>query len=380
MRPPDPIPPPKHLVVRLPNPAGDVVAATPALRALRTALPSTRITWCGRPPALALLDGLDARDAVMPVEGVTAHGALAARRLGRAWGAAGADAVLLLPNSWPSAWAARASGAAVRAGYVTRPRPRWLPAALVPSSREEMLTHALPVAREGGRMRPEPMRTWYLRLAALFGAKDDGLPARLAVTSEGESLACRRLSAPGFVGGFFAVSPGAAFGPSKVMPSGTVAEIVQAVRARTGLVPLVLGGPGEESTVAEVAALVGAPCLSTAADPARWPETKALLARASLLLTTDAGPRHVATALGTPVVVWMGPTDPRWSEGGIGRGSIAGTEGGGGGTTVVRREDLTCLGCHLKVCPIGHPCLSALDPLEVVKAAVARVRKPPKGC
>jgi len=374
VRVPDAIAPPKHLVVRLPNPAGDLVAATPALRALRAALPSTRITWCGRPPALALLDGLDARDAVMPIEGPTAHGVRAPRRLGQTWAGAGADAVLLLPNSWASAWAARASGAAVRAGYVMRPRPSWLPALFVPASREAMLTHALPVARERGRVRPEPMRTWYQRLAALFGARDDGLPARLVVTPEGESLACRRLSAPGVVGGFFAVSPGAAFGPSKVMPAARVAQIVRAVRERTGLAPLVLGGPGEEATVAEVAALVGAPCLSTANDPARWPETKALLARASLLLTTDAGPRHVAAALGTPVVVWMGPTDPRWSEGGL----VVGTRGGGGGTTVVRREDLSCLGCHLKVCPIGHPCLAALDPGAVVEAAVARARAPGK--
>ena len=31
--------PPQHLLVRIPNPAGDVVAATPALQSLRRALP-----------------------------------------------------------------------------------------------------------------------------------------------------------------------------------------------------------------------------------------------------------------------------------------------------------------------------------------------------
>ena len=77
----------------------------------------------------------------------------------------------------------------------------------------------------------------------------------------------------------------------------------------------------------------------------------------------------------------MGPTDPRWSEAGLAVGAAGGgTRGGGGGATVVRREDLSCLGCHLKVCPIGHPCLSALDPAAVVAAALARLRPTPTGC
>ncbi len=347
----DPIARPTHLVVRVPNPAGDVVAATPAFRALRTALPGTRITWCGRPPALAILDGLPDRDDVLAIEGPLARGALAPRRLGAAWRALGADAVLLMTNSWSSAWAARASRAGVRAGYVLRRGP-------------SMWTHRLAPMREGGRIRPEAMRTWYLRLAALFGAVDDGSCARLAVTPDGDVRARGRLSAAGFDGGYFAVSPGASYGPSKVYPVAHVVEVVRRVRERTMLPPVILGGPGEEAIVREVAARVGPPCLSTDADPARWPETKALLARASLLLTTDAGPRHVAAALGTPVVVWMGPTDPRWSE------------GDDATTTVVRRGDLNCLGCHLMACPFGHVCLTGLDPAIVVAAALARVRPP----
>lgn len=349
--------------MRLPNPAGDVVAATPALRGLRAALPGTRITWCGRPPALAILDGLPDRDDVLAIEGPLAGGYSAPRRIGNAWRAAGADAVLLLTNSWSSAWAAAVSRAPVRVGYVLRPRPTWMSGHANPWSRQAMVTHALFPARDGGRTRPEAMRTWYLRLAALLGASDDGHPARLAVTPEGESLARRRLAAPGFVGGYFAVSPGASYGPSKVYPVAQVVEVVRRVRERTNLPPVILGGPGEEAIVAEVAARVGAPCVATDGEPARWPETKSLIEGASLLLTTDAGPRHVAAALGTPVVVWMGPTDPRWS---------AGDEAT---VTVVRREDLSCLSCHLRACPIGHPCMAGLDPESVVAAALARVRR-----
>ena len=40
---------------------------------------------------------------------------------------------------------------------------------------------------------------------------------------------------------------------------------------------------------------------------------KAVLRRAALLITNDTGPRHIAAALGTPIVALYGPTDHRWT-------------------------------------------------------------------
>lgn len=340
--------PPQHLLVRLPNPAGDVVASTPALLALRRALPRTRITWAGRKPAVDLVDGLDAADALFEVTGELLEGAKAPLRLGRAWRDMGVDAVLLFPNSWSSALAARASGAGVRMGYARR-------------GRQALLTHAIAPPREDGAIVPEPMRTYYLRLAALLGADGAGERARVVTTTEGEAKARTRLAGAGD-GPFLGVSPGAAFGPSKIYPPERLADAVRQVRAETGLVPLVLCGPGEEELGREVVERVGSPVVSTHAPIARWPEAKALLRRCALLLGPDAGTRHVATALGIPAVAIFGPTDPRWSG------------GDEGSVTVVRREDLDCLGCHLKVCPIGHPCMKGLDPTLVARACVVRVQ------
>jgi heptosyltransferase-2 len=346
------IAPPARLAVRLPNPAGDAVLATPALRALRRALPSTRIVWAARPAVLALLDGLPDRDETLAVEGPLDRGLLAPRRLGRRWREDGVDAVLVLPNSRSSARAAAASGAAVRVGDARRGRTR-------------LLTHPVEAERDGRGFRAVPMREHYLRLVAPFGAVDDGRPPALATTASGEAQALARLREGGLLDRpFLAVSPGAGFGPSKVYPPPLLADAVARVRAGTGLGVVVLGGPGEEPLAADVAARLAPPVLSTHGRPALWPEAKSLLARASLLLTPDAGPRHVAAALGRPVVVVAGPTDPAWGSGDAAL------------VTVVRREGLSCLGCHLRTCPIGHPCLSGLEPAVVAAACLDRVRTP----
>jgi heptosyltransferase-2 len=340
------LPPPRHLLVRLPNPLGDAVLATPALRGLRAALPGTRITWAGGPAALAALDGLEDRDDVVPVAGPFARGALAPFRAGRMWRRIGPDAVLLLTHSFSSGLAARRSGARVRVGSAG-------------GGRGLLLTDRVQLPREGRRFAPRPMTRTYLDLAAPFGARDDGRAPLLVSTPFDEDRASRRLGARTPGRALVVVNPGAAFGPSKVCPPKTLGAILRAVADASGAEVLVVCGPGEEALARAVGEATGPDARTTADDPPDLGELKALLACADAVLTTDAGPRHVAEAVGAPTVVLMGPTDPRWTE--------------GSRAVVVRNESLSCLACHLRHCPLeGHPCLEGLDPARVA-AEVLRV-------
>ncbi len=348
---------PRRLVVLVPNPLGDAVLATPALRALRRTLPDTSIVWAGRRAAHQALAGLPDRDETMPLAGPPSTGWRGVRDAARRLAGLRADAALLLRNSTSSALAARMAGIPRRIGTaLTFPRRR-------------LLTDRVEVPLVSGRLAPRPMEDLYLDLVRPLGVPDVE-PERPRVVAEPFDVerALRRVAAAGFGAdeAFLFVQPGAAFGESKRMPPARLADAVRALRAGRGLVPIVGAGPGEESLAHEVAGAIGAPCLRLGAHPADVGELKGLLARSAAYLGADAGPRHLAEALGVPTVVFLGPTDPRFS--GRSRG------------LVVRREDLGCLGCHERRCPLGHhACLDELDPRRLVDAVeVALAGAPPR--
>ena len=336
-------PGPRHLLVRLPNPLGDAVMATPALRALRRALPDTRITWVGQYAALAALDGLDDRDFVAPI--AEPHGWRAPIRTGRTWRLFSPDAVLLLPHSFSSAVAGRVGGARRRTGWGGR-------------HRRALLTEPVPLALADGRLAKRPMTAMYLDLVAPYGATDDGPGPRVVVTPYDRRRAARRLGPAERK--FLAVNPGAAFGPAKIYPPERLAAAARLVCGRTSLVPLILCGPGEEELAGEVAKHLRTPHVSTHERPPDIGELKALIERSTALLTTDAGPRHLARALGVRTVVIMGPTDPLWTA--------------GDGAHLVCNVAVDCLGCHHRICPIDHPCMQELPPERVAEALLHALR------
>ena len=90
--------------------------------------------------------------------------------------------------------------------------------------------------------------------------------------------------------------------------------------------------------------------------------TKGCLARCRLMVSTDSGPRHIAAALGKPVVTLLGPTLPAWIENPSVRGPML-------------RAELDCLGCGKRTCPLGHHrCMRDLTPERVLAEVAACLR------
>lgn len=313
--------------------------ATPALRALRIGFPGARLIVAGGAHLIRLLDGGTLFDESI------ALGRAAGRANARALAAAGADLAVVLPHSFRSAWEIYRAGVPRRVGYRRECRG-WL------------LTDGLVPHRVEGRIVPVPMVFQYLELVALLGCAADGDPPRLPLPEAANAAAARELERLGWDGraNLIAVNPGASFGPSKVWPVEYHAEVADTLQREPGTRVLILCGPGEEPLARELEARMKTQPLTTAGAVLSLDVAKAVLARASLLITTDTGPRHIAVAVGTPALVLMGPTDPRYTHSHL-------------GPSIVLRREVPCGPCHLKVCPLDHRCMREIVPGEVVRGA-----------
>ena len=140
-----------------------------------------------------------------------------------------------------------------------------------------------------------------------------------------------------------------------------------------GLRVALLYGPGEEGVATAVAGRLAKPPVLGPGKPLGLGGLKSVCSRLSVLVATDTGPRHVAVAFGVPVVVVMGPTDPRYTNCNLER-------------TVVLREEVECAPyrwpCHEKDCPLTdtrrHQCMERIPADRAVRAAVDLMARFPR--
>jgi heptosyltransferase-2 len=153
-----------------------------------------------------------------------------------------------------------------------------------------------------------------------------------------------------------ALNPGASFGSSKCWPAEYFAVTAELLKREMRAKVLLLSGPGEEEIVHTIMAKTRAGIINTCPDRIDLELLKPLVKRCNLLITNDTGPRHYAVAFHVPVVVIMGPTDPRYTSTNLER-------------TVVIRKELDCSPCHKKTCPTDHRCMKDITPQMVYVAA-----------
>ncbi len=331
---------PRRILVRLPSWVGDAVMATPALRALRAAHPGAWIAVEGRPALAGLLAGLASFDAFLPDATRSTFARVRSLR------AIQADLAVLLPDSPRAALAPFLAGIPRRAGYARDPLRRFL------------LTDALEPPRAAGRRVPISMIERYLRVTSRLGCPERGTQLELRVDPEIAEAVAKDLARRGVAESerVLLVTPGAAFGSSKLWPPAHFAQACDALARSHGLLPVLAPAPGELAIARDVAARMSQRSLVLAQPEATLAELKALVARASLLLTNDTGPRQIAIALDRPCVVLMGPTDPRHTSHHLERQRVL-------------REDVACSPCHHRRCPIDHRCMTRIAPERAVAAA-----------
>ncbi|HEY3394563.1 MAG TPA: lipopolysaccharide heptosyltransferase II [Lacipirellulaceae bacterium] len=336
-----------RLGIFLPNWLGDVVMATPAIRALRELVgPQGRLIGIMRPYVSDVLSGANWFDETILYEKQLGRFGFASRCVYDRLRCAELDRVVLLTNSLRTAWMAFRSGARERIGYAGDMRS-WL------------LTKSFPRPRA-------PLATvdGYLQLASAAGAKIESRRLELKTTAADEraaDMAWETLRLPS-AERVVLLNSGGAYGAAKRWPAEHFAELARRIVFDAGYPVLVNCGPAERTVAQEIEALADDPRVVSLARFDELPIglTKACIRRSRVVVSTDSGPRHIAIAFGKPVVTLFGPTDPA--------------------ATAIDYDRETCLSlwldcqpCMARECPLGHHrCMRELT-VETVYAAVRQV-------
>jgi heptosyltransferase-2 len=340
-----------NIAIFLPNWLGDVVMATPVLRAMRNHYGAgARLVGIMRPYLAEVLGGtgwLDEQwyfDRRAKRKGL-GHWALV-RRLRRER----FDILLLLPNSFRVGLLAWLGGAVERIGYVRY-------------GRGPLLTGKVYPRRNSGRVIEGPMVDYYLALAEAAGCPPESPRLELATTEADEQSADLVWRSLGLRtdGAVITLNSGGAYGGAKLWPTGHFGELARRIAGELDHDVLVMCGPKEREIARDVVRRADhARVFSMADQPLGLGTSKACIRRGRLMVSTDSGPRHVAAALGKPVITLFGPMLPVWSENPTQR-------------AVNLMLDLDCIGCHKRVCPMGHhKCMEDLS-VDVVYAEVVNL-------
>jgi heptosyltransferase-2 len=328
-----------RLIVRAPNWLGDAVMALPALEAVRRA-------FDGKTIVLAALSSVapifEERTGAAPDEILVID---RARELGQLKGAR-AGGILLLPNSFGSAWLARRSGTAERWGYRAAGRA-WL------------LTRA--VARPRGQVHQVQ---YYLDLVRGLGLEiPEGQDPRPRIDPRPATLekADAMLAAAGLPAGrpIVGFAPGAAYGHAKRWPPERMAQVIAGL-GRRGVAAVMVGAAADRDTGraiesslppgASVVNLIGRTSLR---------QLVGVVARCAAFVSNDSGAMHVAAALRVPLTAIFGPTDERAT---------------GPAAAEILTRDVFCRPCMLRECPIDHRCMKRIEVDAVLQSVTSHLK------
>ncbi len=296
-----------------------------------------------RPVLGDLLAGTDYFDSTLHFEKKTRKGIPGRWGLISALRAKKLDCLVLLTNSLWTAVVARLAGVPRVVGFARDGRGWLLHERVVPPTSPNARVSAV---------------AEYMAIAEHLGGESIDWSMELAITEQESHWAdtvfdyCNLdRSRPTVV-----INSGSATDVSRLWPSESVRELVQMLISRTECQVILHCGPAERQAANAVAASIGSPRVASMGAEQSSERTKtrpdcmaalpiglskAILARADLVISTDSGPRHIAVALDRKVISIFGPTHP------LGTQTFNVAE-----TTLI--SQLRCAPCYDKQCPLKH--------------------------
>ncbi len=339
---------PGRVLLVLPTWVGDVVMATPFVRALFARFPEAEITLLMNRHLYPLLEGSPwvQHCEFWPPRNKTAQAKQQQRELLTRLKAQQFDLAVMLPNSLRSAWLCFRSGAKRRVGFSR-------------DGRGLLLTDKIQVPnRVSGGYQPLPLCDYFAVLGDALGMGHPGDGLSLFLTDQANDAVASRLRTEGVMPEqpLVVLCPGANFGASKCWDPKRFAAVADQLASKHNAAIIISPGPGEEplaeairDNMARTSFLLTEPCLTLG-------ELKSLIADADLLLGNDTGPRHFGRAFDTPRVTVFGPTEQKWTDTSHGEETIV-------------KVDVPCGPCHKKVCPLQEQVCMTRVTVEMVASA-----------
>jgi len=290
----------KNILIIKPSSLGDIVLALPALSALHKSFPEAKISWLIRPEFALLLKNHPHLTDIIPFD---------RKFLGKAWFHPRALACLLslirqlrhgkfdlvidLQGLFRTASLTWLTGSQYRFGMTTARELAHI-----------FYTHKVPQNSDCIHV-----VDYYLKIIQTAGASQTQVHFVLPQDSAAADSANRLLESHDIKPNNYAVFvPGSAH-KSKCWPEYNFASLAEKMVSQFGLSIIVVGTKAEKAIIEKIASQASVR-VTDFAGLTSLPELVALFKQARSVVSNDTGPGHIAAALGVPLVMIFGPSNP----------------------------------------------------------------------
>ena len=189
----------------------------------------------------------------------------------------------------------------------------------------------------------------YLRILDALGAERTTESPALRITEDEEQRFDSRYTDVGR--DYIAFIVGAQYGPSKRWPASHFSELADLIVSKYSRTVYLLPAMQEMEIARRVYDGVSNK-EKVRIEVMDIADLKVCLSRASLVVSNDTGPRHIADALATPTIVILGPMDGKYTE-------------YRSRSTFPIFKDVSCRPCNKKKCETDHACMTGIEADDV---------------
>jgi len=262
------------------------------------------------------------------------------------------DMIVLLPNSLSAGLISYLSGAKRRVGFAK-------------DGRTLLLTDPIPLYDESADHRKEPAIDYYLNIAKHLGCDDSDRRMQLFVSEQERDQARSLYSRFQFQWDLETVlfNTSSAAAASKLWPVGHASRAAKELATNHGIQVVVHCGPADRDRANAIAFGADHPLVKSMGQEDDIPISlsKAVIEQASVVVSTDSGPRHMAVAMNKKVISLFGSMDPEITR----TYNLPET---------ILKVPMACQPCGKETCPLIHTnCMHALTYSMVVKAVLEQL-------